>query len=80
MIAFTHLTCLKKLHKKIYSKEYCLVEQGLCKLKAEKAEVAKMGSILTAVETTDILKIEFSVSKTHQLPLADLFIFDLSFF
>jgi len=65
MAVLAYLTCLKKFYKKIYSKEYCLVEQSLCKLETEKAEVAKTGFIPTAVETTNILEVESSVFKTH---------------
>jgi len=39
--------------KRIYSKEYYLVEQSLCKLETEEVEVAKMGSNLTVVETVN---------------------------
>ena len=55
------------------------MEQSLCELKAEEAEVAKTGSILTAVEITDILGVESPVSKAHQLLLTNLFAFNLSF-
>jgi len=42
--------------------------------------VAKTGSIPAAVETTNTLGVESPVFKTHQLPLTDLFAFNLSFF
>ena len=38
-----------------------------------------MGSIPTVVETANILEVEFPVSKACQLPLTNLFVFDLSF-
>ena len=41
------------------------MEQNLYKLKAVEAEVAKTGSIPTAVETTDILGVESSVFKAY---------------
>ena len=59
------LLYLKKIYKKIYSKEYCLVEQSLCELETKEAKVAKMGSNPTAVETTNILGVESPVFKTH---------------
>ena len=68
------------MHEKIHFKEYYFVEQSLYKLKTEEAKVAKMGSIPTAVETTDILGVESPVFKAYQLPLTDLFAFNLSFF
>ena len=55
MSVLAHLTHLKKLHKKIYSKEYHFVEQDLYKLETEKAKIAKTGSIPTVVEITNIL-------------------------
>ena len=58
-MAYTQLTCLKMVYKRIYSKEYCLVEQGFCKLETEEAEVAKTGSNLTAMEKACILGVEF---------------------
>jgi len=39
-----------------------------------------MGFIPTAVKTTDILEVESPVFETHQLPLTDLFAFNLFFF
>ena len=65
MAAFTYLLYLEKICEKICSKKYCFVEQSLCELKAKEIEVAKMGSIPTAMETTDILGVEFPVSKAH---------------
>ena len=53
MAASAWLTCLEKVHEKICSKEYYLVEQSLCELEAKEAEVAKTGSIPTAVKTAD---------------------------
>ena len=55
------------------------MEQSFCKLETEKAEVAKMGFNSIVVETANTLKAEFPVSKTYQLPLTDLFAFNLSF-
>ena len=57
MAASAHLLHLKKVYKKICSKKYCLVKQGLCELETEEAKMAKTGSISTVVETTDILKV-----------------------
>ena len=51
MVTSIYLTCLEKLCEKIYSKEYHLVEQSLCKLETEEA---KMGSNPTVVETANI--------------------------
>ena len=51
MSASVYLTCLKKLHKKIYSKEYHLMEQSLHELETEEA---KMGFNPTVVETVNI--------------------------
>ena len=50
MAASACLLCLEKVCKKIYFKEYCLVEQSLCELKAEEA---KTGSNPTVIETTN---------------------------
>ena len=55
------------------------MEQDLYKLEAEEAKVAKTGSIPIAVKTTDILEVESFVFKAHQLPLTNLFAFNLSF-
>jgi len=77
MAAFAHLTHLKKLYKKIYSKEYCFVEQSLCELKAEKA---KMGSNPTVVEIADTQVVESLSLIAHLLPLTDLFFLSSSFF
>jgi len=65
MAVFIHLLCLEKVCKKICSKEYCLVEQSLCKLETEETKVAKMGSISIVMETADILKIKSPVSKAY---------------
>jgi len=80
MAVLAHLLCLEKVYKKIHYKEYHFIEQGLHKLETKEAEVAKMGSIPTAVETTDTLEVKSPVSKAHQLPLTNLFAFTLSFF
>ena len=77
--ASTQLTHFKKVYKKIYSKEYCLVEQSLCELEAEEVEVAKMGSIPTVVETVYILVVESLSLMACTSPLADLFFFNSSF-
>ena len=78
MAASAHLLHLKKVYKKIYSKEYHFMEQGLYKLEAEETEVAKTGSNPTVVETVDILRVESPVFKAHQLPLINPFAFNLS--
>ena len=77
MAAFVWLTCLKKIYEKIYSKEYCLVEQGFYKLEAEEA---KMGSNPAEVETADTLVMKSLSLAVHLLLLADLFLFNSSFF
>jgi len=41
------------------------VEQSLCELEAEKAKVAKMGSIPTVAETADTLEVESLVFEAH---------------
>ena len=56
------------------------MEQGFCKLETEEAEVAKMGSIPTVVETTGTPEVVFPVFEVYWLPLTDLFAFNLSFF
>ena len=38
LTATARLSRLKRIRKKVYLKEYCLVEQGLYKLKANKKE------------------------------------------
>ena len=56
------------------------MEQGLLKLEAEEAEVAKTGSIPTVVETTDISEVESLTDLVvHQSLLTDLFAFGFSF-
>jgi len=67
------------VYKRIYSKEYHFMKQSLCKLKAEETEVAKTGSIPTAVKTTNTLGVESPVFKTYQLPLTNPFTFNFSF-
>ena len=79
MAAFAYLTCFKRIYEKICSKKYCFVKQGLCKLKAEEAKVAKMGSNPTVVETAYTLVVESLSPAVHLLPLADLFEFGFSF-
>ena len=73
MAVLAHLLHLEKIHKKIHSKEYYFVEQGLYKLEAEETEVAKTGSNPTVVETVN-------TSMVYLLPLTDLFFFGFSFF
>jgi len=80
MAASVWLTCLEKVCEKIYSKKYCLVEQGLCELETEEVAVAKMGSIPTEVETVNTLMVESLSLTACLLPLADLFFFNSSFF
>ena len=63
----------------MHSKEYHFVKQSLCELKAEEAEVAKMGSNPTVVETVDILVVESLSLMAYLSPLADLFFFNSSF-
>ena len=58
MAVLAHLLYLKKIYKKIYSKEYCLVEQSLYKLETKEAEVAKIGSIPIIIETVNTLGVE----------------------
>ena len=80
MAVSAQLTRLKKVYKKICSKEYCLVKQSLCELEAEEIEVAKTGSIPTEVETADTPVVESLSPTAYLLPLADLFFFNSSFF
>ena len=79
MAASTQLTRLKKVCEKIHSKEYCLVEQGLCELETEEVKVAKTGSNPTVVETAYTPVVESLSSVIHSLLLADLFFFYSSF-
>jgi len=51
------------------------VEQGLCELEAEEAEVAKMGSNPTVVETANTLVVESLSPTAYPLLLADPFFF-----
>ena len=80
MAVSTQLTHLEKVYEKIHSKEYHFMEQDLYELKAEEAEVAKMGSIPTVVETAYTLVVESLSLMAHLLPLADPFFFNSSFF
>ena len=79
MAASAHLFCLEKVCEKIYSKEYCFVEQSLYELETEEAEVVKMGSILTVVETTNTPEVVSSAFMVYWLPLTNLFAFNFSF-
>jgi len=65
MAVSTYLLCLKKVYKKIYSKEYHFVEQSLCKLETKEVEVAKMGFNPIIVETANTLGTESLISKAH---------------
>ena len=56
------------------------MEQSLCELEAEEAEVAKMGSNPTVVETANTLVVESLSPTAYPLLLADPFSFDSSFF
>ena len=56
------------------------MEQDFYKLEAEEAEVAKMGSIPTVVETAYTLVVESLSLMACLLSLADLFFFNSSFF
>ena len=79
MAVLAYLLCLKKICEKICSKEYCFVEQGLCKLETKETKVAKTGFNPIIVETVNTLKMESPVFKTYQLPLTNLFTFNLFF-
>ena len=76
-MAYTQLTRFKMVCKRIHSKKYHFVEQGLCELETEEA---KMDSNLTMVETAGTLVVESLSLAVHLLPLADLFFFYSSFF
>ena len=76
-MAYTQLTRLEMVYKKIHSKEYYFVEQSLHELEAEEA---KMGSNPTVVETVDILVVESLSLMAYLLSLADLFFFSFFFF
>jgi len=65
MAALAHLFHLKKVCKKIHSKEYYFVEQSLCELETKETKMVKTGSIPIIVETTDILEVESPVSEAH---------------
>jgi len=65
MVASTYLFYLEKVCEKIYFKEYHFIEQGLCKLETEEAEVAKIGSIPTVVEMTDTLGVESPIFEAY---------------
>jgi len=80
MAASAQLTHLEKVHEKICSKEYCLVEQSLYKLESEEVAVAKTGSIPTKMEIANTLVVESLSLTAYLLPLADLFFFNSSFF
>jgi len=56
------------------------VEQSLCELEAEEVEMAKMGSIPTAVELVYILVVESLSLIAYLLPLANLFFFNSFFY
>ena len=56
------------------------MEQSLCKLETEEAEVAKTGFNPTVVETADTLVVESLSLTACLLPLANLFFSDFSFF
>ena len=76
-VTHTQLTCHKMVYKRIYSKEYCFIEQSLCKLKTEEA---KMGSIPAEMETADTPAVESLSLAVYLLLLANLFLFNSSFF
>jgi len=80
MVVSAWLTCLEKVHKKIYSKEYCLVEQSLYELETKEVAVAKTGSNPAKIKTADTLVVESLSLTVHPLLLADPFFFDSSFF
>ena len=61
----------------VCSKELCLAEQSLCELEVEEA---KMDSNPTVVKTVDTLVVESLSLAAYLLPLADLFLFNSSFF
>ena len=73
--AHAQLTCLKKVHKRIHSKKYYLIEQNLYKLETEEVKTAKTSSIPTVVETAYTQVVESLTSTAYLLPLADLFFF-----
>jgi len=79
MTALAHLTCLEKLHKKICSKKYHLVEQGLYELEVKEAEVAKTGSIPTVIKIAYTSVMESLSPTAHPSLLANPFFFN-SFF
>ena len=73
MNAYAWLTCLKKGCAKVWSKEYYLVEQGSCKLKADKKKKS-------ATETVYIAEVGFfNTPNPYLLPLTDSFNFNFSF-
>ena len=72
MAASARLTCLKKVYKKVYSKEWRLIEQGLYKLKLEEA---KKDSNLGEAEITYTLVVDPVDNLAYLLPLTNPFIF-----
>ena len=73
MFAFTQLIRLKKVYDKVYSKKYCLVEQGLRELKVNKKKKSK-------VEITYIIVVgSCNAPNPYLLPLSGSFNFDFSF-
>jgi len=77
--AYTQLTRLKKVYKRIHFKEYHFIEQSLHELEAEEAEVAKTGSIPTVVETAYTPVMESLSLTAHLSPLTNLFFFNFFF-
>ena len=55
------------------------MKQSLCELETEEAEVAKMDSIPTVMETVYILIVEFLSLMAYLLLLVNLFFFNSSF-
>ena len=72
MAASTRLTYLKRVYKKVYLKEWHLIEQGLYKLKLEEA---KKDSILGEAEITYTLAVDPIDNPAYLSPLTNPFIF-----
>ena len=59
LTAYTWLTCLKKVCAKVWSKEYYLVEQGLCKLKADKKKKSATETVYIAEVGSKFIQTSF---------------------
>jgi hypothetical protein len=70
--AFARLIYLKKVREKVRSKEFRLIEQGLCKLEAEEA---KMDSVQGEAETAHTPVVDPVDDPARLSPSTDPFVF-----